>query len=183
MAALFLLALALSMDAFAVALCQGAAGGGTRAALRAGAAFGLAQGLMPLVGWSLGIAFAASIAAVDHWIALILLSILGLKMIHEGATAEHENGRPLLSGWALFAAAIATSIDAAAAGITLPTIGAPILAAVAAIGATTAIMSFAAVLIGRAAGDRLGKWAEIAGGLMLIGIGARIFVQHQFPGG
>jgi putative Mn2+ efflux pump MntP len=183
MAALFLLAVALSMDAFAVALCQGAAGAGARAALRAGAAFGLAQGLMPLIGWSLGTAFAASIAAVDHWIALILLSILGLKMIREGVTAEHEDGRPLLSGWALLTAAVATSIDAAAAGITLPTIGAPILTAVAVIGATTAVMSFAAVLIGRAVGHRLGKWAEIAGGLMLIAIGARIFVQHQFLGG
>ena len=183
MFALFLLAVALSMDAFAVALCQGAAGGDGRAALRAGAAFGLAQGLMPLLGWSLGIAFASRIAAVDHWIALVLLSILGLKMIREGFVGPDAEDRRLLSGWALFTAAIATSIDAAAAGITLPTIGAPILLAVAVIGATTALMSYAAVRIGRAAGDKLGKWAEVAGGLMLIGIGARIFVAHQFLGG
>jgi len=180
--ALILLALALSMDAFAVALCQGTAGGGGRAALRTGAAFGLAQGLMPLIGWGLGTAFAPRIEAVDHWIALVLLSILGLKMIREGLLV-HEEKRFLLSGWALFTAAIATSIDAAAAGITLPTIGVPILLSLAVIGATTFVLSYLAVPIGRAAGDWVGKWAEIAGGLTLIAIGARIFVQHQFLGG
>jgi len=182
MIALALLAVALSMDAFAVALCQGTAGGGGRAALRTGAAFGLAQGLMPLIGWSLGTAFASRIEAIDHWIALILLSILGLKMIREGLMA-HAEERRLLSGWALFTAAIATSIDAAAAGITLPTIGMPLLLSIAVIGATTFVLSYVAVPIGRAAGDWLGKWAEIAGGLTLIGIGARIFIQHQFLGG
>ena len=171
------------MDAFAVALCQGAAGGDGRVALRATAAFGLAQGLMPLLGWTLGVAFAGWIAAIDHWIALILLSILGLKMIREGFAGRDSGDRTLLSGRALLAAALATSIDAAAAGITLPTIGAPILQAIAVIGLVTAAMSYAAVRIGRAAGDRLGKWAEIAGGLMLIAIGARIFVVHQFMGG
>src|SRR4051812_21908919 len=129
MFALFLLALALSMDAFAAALSQGAAGAGRGAALRIGAAFGFAQGVMPLLGWGLGLAFARVLQAVDHWIALILLSALGLKMLREAFTGG--DGAPKqFAGWALFTAAIATSIDAAAAGLTLPTLGIPILPAV-----------------------------------------------------
>jgi len=182
MLALFLLALALSMDAFAAALSQGAAGAGRGAALRIGAAFGFAQGAMPLLGWGLGLAFAPVLRAVDHWVALILLSALGLKMLHEALSAGEEPPRQF-AGWALFSCAIATSIDAAAAGLTLPTLGVPVLPAVAAIGATTAILSYGGVLAGRAAGQWLGRYAEVAGGLILIGIGVKIFVEHQFLGG
>ena len=182
MFALFLLALALSMDAFAAALSQGAAGAGRGAALRIGAAFGFAQGAMPLLGWGLGLAFARALQAVDHWIALVLLSALGLKMLRE-AFAGADAAPKQLAGWALFTCAIATSIDAAAAGLTLPTLGIPILVAVAAMGATTAILSYGGVLAGRAAGQRLGRYAEVAGGLILIGIGLKIFIDHQFLGG
>lgn len=182
MIALALLALALSMDAFAAALAQGAAGAGRGAALRIGAAFGLAQGLMPLLGWALGLAFARVLQTVDHWVALILLSALGLKMLRE-ALAGADGPPARLTGWALFTVAIATSIDAAAAGLTLPTLGVPILLAIAAIGATTAILSWGGVLAGRAAGQWLGRNAEVAGGLILIGIGVKIFIAHQFLGG
>ena len=182
MLALFLLALALSMDAFAAALSQGAAGAGNAAALRIGAAFGFAQGAMPLLGWGLGLAFAQLLRAVDHWVALILLSALGLKMLREAFSGDSEAPRQF-AGWALFSCAVATSIDAAAAGLTLPTLGVPILLAVATIGATTAILSWGGVLAGRAAGQRLGRYAEVAGGLILIGIGVKIFVEHQFLGG
>lgn len=182
MAALFLLALALSMDAFAAALSQGAAGAGRGAALRIGAAFGFAQGVMPLLGWGLGLAFARVLQAVDHWVALVLLSALGLKMLRE-AFAGEDAAPKQLAGWALFTTAIATSIDAAAAGLALPTLGVPILIAVTVIGAITAILSYGGVLVGRAAGQWLGRYAEIAGGLVLIGIGVKIFVEHQFLGG
>jgi putative Mn2+ efflux pump MntP len=182
MIALALLALALSMDAFAAALSQGATGVGRGAALRIGAAFGFAQGAMPLLGWGLGLAFANILRAVDHWLALIILSALGLKMLRE-AFAEGGEAPKQLAGWALFTCAIATSIDAAAAGLTLPTLGVPILLAVATIGATTAVLSWGGVVIGRAAGQWLGRYAEVAGGLILIGIGAKIFVEHQFLGG
>jgi putative Mn2+ efflux pump MntP len=110
MFALALLALALSMDAFAAALSQGAAGAGRGAALRIGAAFGFAQGVMPLLGWGLGLAFARALQAVDHWIALVLLSALGLKMLREAFSAGGEAPKQL-AGWALFTAAIATSIE------------------------------------------------------------------------
>ena len=99
MFALFLLALALSMDAFAAALSQGAAGAGRGAALRIGAAFGFAQGAMPLLGWGLGLAFARVLQAVDHWIALILLSVLGLKMLREAFTGE-DSAPKQFAGWA-----------------------------------------------------------------------------------
>ncbi len=183
MLALFLLALALAMDAFAAALSQGAAGAGRGAALKIGAAFGFAQGAMPLLGWGLGLAFARVLQAVDHWVALILLSALGLKMLREAFAAGGGEPPRRFSGWGLFTAAIATSIDAAAAGLTLPTLGLPILLSVATIGATTAILSWGGVLAGRAAGQWLGRYAEVAGGLILIGIGVKIFVQHQFLGG
>lgn len=182
MFALFLLALALSMDAFAAALSQGAAGAGHGAALRIGAAFGFAQGAMPLLGWGLGVAFAGVLEAVDHWIALILLSALGLKMLREAFSADAGAPRQF-AGWGLFTCAVATSIDAAAAGLTLPTLGVPILLAVVTIGATTAILSYGGVLAGRAASQWLGRYAEIAGGLILIGIGVKIFIEHQFLGG
>jgi len=112
MLALALLALALSMDAFAAALSQGAAGAGRGAALRIGAAFGFAQGAMPLLGWGLGLAFAQVLRAVDHWVALILLSAIGLKMLREAFGGDDGNAPKQLAGWALFTCAIATSIDA-----------------------------------------------------------------------
>lgn len=183
MIALALLALALSMDAFAAALAQGAAGAGRGAALRIGAAFGFAQGVMPLLGWGLGLAFAHALQAVDHWIALVILSALGLRMLRDAFRDDGGEAPGQLVGWALFTCAVATSVDAAAAGITLPAIGVPILLSVAIIGATTAILSYGGVIAGRAAGQWLGKYAEIAGGLILIGIGVKIFVEHQFLGG
>jgi len=177
MFALFLLALALSMDAFAAALSQAAAGAGRGAALRIGAAFGFAQGAMPLLGWGLGLAFARVLQAVDHWIALILLSALGLKMLRDAFTGE-EGAPKQFAGWALFTAAIATSIDAAAAGLTLSVFAVPIPLACLVIGVTTAILCTIAYLIGARVSARVGKVAELFGGLVLIGLGIRILVVH-----
>lgn len=182
---LLALAFALAADAFAVALCQGAsARAGARGAVRIGMAFGAAQALMPLLGWSAGVAFAAAIRDVDHWIAFTLLALLGVRTLREGlsdAPAACEPGASL-AGWALFGAAMATSIDAAAAGVTLPTLGAPVLVACAVIGAVTLLLCAGGVLLGAAGGARLGKRAEIVGGVALILIGTKILVEHIFFG-
>lgn len=177
MVSLLVLALALAMDAFAVALAQGAAGR-TRIghALVLAFAFGLAQGVMPLLGWGLGTAFAGWIEAVDHWIAFLILSALGLNMIR--ASREDTPASPALSGWPLFAAAVATSIDAAAAGITLPLLGLPVALACATIGAVTALLCFAGAFAGGHASRHLEGRAELLGGLVLIGLGVKILVEH-----
>lgn len=174
------LALALAMDAFAVALVKGAAAHARRRdALTLGVAFGLAQGLMPLVGWSLGIAFAGGFEAFDHWIAFVLLTILGGRMIVEArdprAPATDRNAVTPLS---LLVAAFATSIDAAAAGVTLPLLGSPVVAACLTIGVVTGALCAAGFLIGARAGAGIGRRAELAGGVVLIGLGLKILVEH-----
>lgn len=180
MIALFLLAVALAMDAFAVSLCQGAAARPSYAqALPIAGAFGLAQAVMPVGGWLLGTAFAGAIASVDHWIAFILLAGLGIKMAKEGFEPSPPSPPALIGGRALFAAAIATSIDAAAAGITLPTLGMPILLACLVIGGVTALICYGGALSGARLGTALGKKAEIAGGVVLIMLGARILTDHM----
>src|SRR5688572_19983539 len=108
---LLALSLGLAMDAFAVSVAQGASTRpGTAGALRIGAAFGLAQGLMPLIGWALGTAFAGLIRNVDHWVAFVLLGLLGAKMLREGLAGEDATPAPALLGWALLGAAVATSV-------------------------------------------------------------------------
>ncbi len=179
-----LLALALAMDAFAVSLAQGAsARPGHGGALRIAAAFGLAQALMPLIGWGLGLAFADAIRSFDHWVAFVLLAALGAKMLREALHGDAPSAAPALIGWALGGAAIATSVDAAAVGITLPMLGAPVAVACTVIGVVTAGLCYAGVRIGAAGGARLGKAAEVIGGLLLIAIGAKILVEHLFFGG
>ncbi len=178
------LAFGVAGDAFAVSVAQGASRRpGIGGALAIGAAFGVAQGLMPLIGWGLGVAFADMIREVDHWIAFVLLGLLGIKMLREGLAGGDATPAPALIGWALLGAAIATSVDAAAAGITLPMLGSPIATACLVIGAITAALCFAGVLIGAASGARIGRLAELAGGLVLIGIGVRVLIVHLFFGG
>ncbi len=173
-----LLALALAMDAFAVALSQGAR---FRPDLRGGLAiavtFGAFQALMPLAGWVIGAVALIYVEAVDHWIAFGLLTFLGVRMLG-GHVGEEEAARAL-TGRALLLAGVATSIDALAAGITLPTLDVAPLVAVALIGIITAGMSGAGVMLGRIAGDRLGAWAERAGGIILIGLGCKILAEHS----
>lgn len=180
------LAFALAADAFAVALCQGAAArAGLRGAVRIGAAFGAAQALMPLLGWAAGVAFASVIRNVDHWVAFGLLAVLGAKTLREGLSAETDDcdASRSLSGWALLGAAFATSIDAAAAGVTLPALGAPVAVVCAVIGVVTLVACTGGVFLGAAGGARLGKRAEIVGGLALIAIGTKILIEHVFFGG
>lgn len=175
------LALGLSMDAFAAALSQGAAvkkRQHLRHALSVGTAFGLAQGLMPLLGWWLGLAFKGIFEAVDHWIAFVLLLALGARMIAASFSAESSTRTPVAKGRYLVVLAVATSIDAAAAGITLALFEIPVPVACAIIGVVTFLVSIGGVMIGRSAGHRLGGMAEIIGGLALIALGTKILLQH-----
>lgn len=185
---LVLLAFGLAADAFAVALGQGAVVARERAvrsALIVGIAFGLAQAIAPLIGWALGVLFADAIASFDHWVAFVLLALVGGKMMLEGFRKdppgeESDPGKEKpASGWVLVTLAVAVSIDAAAAGITLPTLDAPVLVSVITIGLVTFGMSFFGVLIGRAGAKAIGPQAEIIGGLILIVIGAKVLIDHR----
>jgi putative Mn2+ efflux pump MntP len=186
-ASLVLLAIALAADAFAVALGQGAAvrANPMRTALIVGLALGAAQAIAPLIGWSLGVAFADAIESYDHWVAFGLLLIIGVKLIWDGARshapgeARAPRGSLTTSGWTLLLLAIATSIDAAAAGVTLPTLGAPILPSIAIIGGVTFVLSAGGVLLGRTGARVLGSNAEIIGGLILMVIGAKVLIDHK----
>lgn len=189
--ALVLLAFALSMDAFAAALGLGArarAKSIVGRALRVGLAFGAAQAVMPLLGWILGVAFASVIREVDHWVAFVLLGLIGGRMLWEGLAnpdQKHDTDESASSpqAGALFVVAIATSIDAAVAGITLPFLDQPVLLACAVIGAITMVMSTVGVLLGKTVGVWTGRRAEVLGGLLLIAIGAKILIEHLFFGG
>lgn len=185
---LFLLALALSMDAFAAAISQGAharPAATTGSAIRVGLAFGAAQGLMPLIGWLLGVAFASVIRDVDHWIAFVLLGVLGARMVVQGLAGDASDDdapRSVAAGMGLFALAIATSVDAAAAGVTLPTLGYPVILACAVIAIVTLVLSTGGVMLGKAVGSLVGRRAEVFGGIILIGIGVKILVDHLGEG-
>ncbi len=173
-----LLAFALATDAFAVALTQGArfrpgAIGGLRIALT----FGVFQGVMPLAGWGIGAFALGLVAAVDHWIAFGLLTFLGVRMLG-GHVGEEEAARAL-TGRALLVAGVATSVDALAAGITLPSLTVAPTFVAALIGLVTFVLSGAGVVLGQVAGDRWGAWAERAGGVILIALGAKILAEHS----
>lgn len=177
MLAALLLALALAMDAFAVALTQGAR---FRPSLAGGTAiagtFGLFQGVMPLIGWGIGAVAFAYIAAVDHWIAFGLLAFLGVRML--GGHVGEEEASHALTGKALLVAGVATSVDALAAGITLPTLEVAPLVTGLVIGVVTLVLSGLGVVLGRMAGDAIGAWAERIGGVILIALGVKILAEH-----
>jgi putative Mn2+ efflux pump MntP len=180
---LWLLALALSMDACAAALALGAGAAGRGIARLAGATgllFGAAQGAMPLLGALAADLAGDRLAAVDHWVAFAILAFLGVSMLRAaGKAGEADRERAAAH---LPALALATSIDAAAAGVTLPLFPVPVLLSAAVIGGTTALLSGLAVGLGALAGARLGRVAEALGGLLLIGIGARILASHLSEG-
>ena len=177
MTAAFLLALALAMDAFAVALTLGARfRPDARGALAIALTFGVFQGIMPLIGWGIGAVALAYVAAVDHWIAFGLLAFLGGRMLI-GSSGDDDDEKAL-TGRTLLIAGVATSIDALAAGITLPALGVAPLTAGLIIGLVTFALSALGVALGRQAGDRFGPWAERLGGVILIALGAKILAEH-----
>lgn len=181
--ALLLLAVGLSMDAFAVSVCKGLSM--KKATLKAGAIcgiwFGGFQALMPLLGFFLGSFFADKIEAFDHWIAFGLLAIIGINMLKEAFSKECdcESHDADLSAKTMFVMAIATSIDAMAVGISLAMAGnVNIYAAVLLIGVITFILSAVGVKIGNVFGSRFEKKAQVAGGVILILLGVKILLEH-----
>lgn len=178
-----LLSFAMSTDAFAVAVGKGAALRKPRVseALRIGAIFGAIEGLTPLAGWALSYAAADYVKAWDHWIAFVLLSVLGVRMLLAAyrGEADTEPNAPSRAGfWLLALTGFATSIDAMAVGVGLAFLDVNILGVSAAIGATTFAMVTLGVMTGRLVGRWAGRWAEALGGVVLIAIGALILVEH-----
>lgn len=180
---IFIIALGLSMDAFAVAVCRGLSMPGYKFiySLVVGLYFGIAQAAMPLIGYILGSAFEKYITAYDHWIAFILLCAIGANMIREALGPEEEGGDKAGIGFlVLFPMAIATSIDALAVGVTFAFLSVNVVAAVAIIGCTTFVLSGIGVKLGSIFGGKFRKKAELAGGLILIAMGAKILISHLF---
>ncbi|MDS1142001.1 manganese efflux pump MntP [Pusillimonas sp. SM2304] len=176
------LALAMSTDAFAAAVGKGIALRKPRIseALRTGLIFGVIETVTPLVGWALGSIAAEFVSDWDHWIAFGLLLLLGAMMIRNGLKKEKTEAPTVArhSFWLLAATGFATSIDAMAVGVSLAFIDNNILITAAAIGLATLLMVTLGVMVGRVIGIVAGKWAEILGGLALMGIGAAILYEH-----
>lgn len=178
---LLLIAVGLSMDAFAVSVCKGLSIRKTslKSCFIVGAWFGIFQAIMPFIGYFLGSAFEKYIKNYDHWIAFILLSLIGINMIVESRRSEDEKTDASLAVKTMFIMAVATSIDALAVGITfalLPDVN--IIAAVSFIGIITFILSAAGVKIGNLFGTKFRGGAEMAGGIILILIGVKILMDH-----
>ena len=178
---LFILAVGLSMDAFAVAVCKGLAIGkiNMKHALIVGLWFGGFQALMPLVGYLLGSSFAEYIAAVDHWIAMILLTLIGANMVRESLDRDPEHADPSLGFKTMLVMAVATSIDALAVGVTFAFLEVRILPAVSFIGVVTFLLSALGVKIGSIFGTKYKSKAELTGGVILILLGLKIFLEHM----
>ena len=171
MAQLFVLAVGLSMDAFAVSICKGLSIRKLKLyqALIVGAWFGAFQALMPAAGWLLGSAFADLIQSVDHWIAFALLSLIGGNMIREALSHEEEDANPSLAPLTMLLLAV---------GVTFAFLGVDILPAVTLIGVCTFLISAVGVKIGNVFGSRYKSWAELAGGVVLVLIGVKILLEH-----
>lgn len=177
---LFLIAVGLSMDAFAVSVCKGLAMPKCtfKKAAIVGLWFGGFQALMPAIGYILGAQFQEAIASIDHWIAFVLLALIGGNMIHEALDNDEEEADASLDVKTMFLLAVATSIDALAIGITFAFLKVSIIPAVCFIGIVTFIISFAGVKIGNIFGARYKNKAEIVGGVILILLGLKILLEH-----
>jgi putative Mn2+ efflux pump MntP len=181
------IALALAMDAFAVALGAGLAlerltG---RHLFRLGFHFGLFQALMPVVGWLAGLTVRHWIEAYDHWLAFGLLAFVGGKMLHEALHEGGEEGEPTdpTRGMSLVLLSLATSIDALAVGLTLAMLQVSIWLPAVVIGLVAGALTVAGMLLGRRVGAAWGPRVEIAGGLVLLGIGVKILLEHTLLAG
>ena len=176
---LLLIAVGLSMDAFAVSVCKGLSVKkvGVKHAALAGLYFGGFQFLMPVIGYLLGFRFESVIESIDHWVAFVLLAFIGGNMIKESfGKAEELNDDFGVKTMLLMA--IATSIDALAVGITFAFLEVQILPAAGLIGVTTFLLSFVGIYIGNAFGARYKSKAELAGGIILVVIGVKILLEH-----
>ena len=167
------------MDAMAVSICAGLSGTTDRVSigLKTAALFGLFQFGMPILGWMAGTAFSTVISGIDHWLAFGILVVIGAKMLHESRKASCSNA-PGRTTAVLLALALATSIDAFAVGLSYAFLAAPIALPAIIIGIVTFILSFSGYLGGSRMGVAAGRWAEIFGGGILIGIGIKILLEH-----
>lgn len=185
--AILVLSIGLAMDATAVAAARGIAARRVHPqhVFLVASLFGGFQALMPLAGYLLGRELGPFIERFDHWIAFALLAGIGAKMLHEARTAGSEEPprqRDVFRLDLLLVLALATSIDALAAGITLPLLDAPLALSLATIGVTTALLSGLGLLLGRRFGASLGRRLDVVGGVVLIGLGTKILLQHLSAG-
>lgn len=177
---LTLIAIGLSMDAFAVSVCKGLAmqKANLHKACTVGLWFGGFQALMPALGFLLGSSFDKKIIAIDHWIAFILLSTIGISMIKEALSKNEESASDSLDIKTMFLLAIATSIDALAVGVTFAFLQVHLLPALCLIGIITFLLSAAGVKAGNVFGSRYKNRAELIGGIILICMGVKILLEH-----
>ena len=170
----------LSMDAFAVSVCKGLAMKkmDIKKALVCSLYFGVFQALMPLIGFLLGSGFKNVVSSIDHWIAFVLLGIIGINMIKEAKSCDVVNDS--MDVKTMLTLAVATSIDALAIGVTFAFLKVSIIPAVSIIGLITFVCCFIGVTLGSVFGEKLKSKAEIMGGVMLILIGTKILIEHLF---
>ena len=177
---LFIIAVGLSMDAFAVSICKGLAM--QKISLRktgiVGIWFGGFQALMPLIGYLLGSQFEHYITSIDHWIAFVLLGLIGASMVKEALSKEEECANDSLDCKTMFLLAVATSIDALAVGVTFAFLQVAIVPAVIFIGVITFTLSAVGVKVGNVFGIKYKSKAELAGGIILIVMGIKILLEH-----
>lgn len=180
---LIMIAIGLSMDAFAVSISNAMALKKLRItdALKFAVFFGVAQAIMPLIGWLFGSLFSQYVVALDHWIAFVLLSYIGGKMIYDVCSADDNDEKvSSLNFKTLFFLAVATSIDALAVGVTFAFMEIPIISSIIVIGLITFALCFLGAYLGKKAGNALGDKAQLAGGIILILIGLKILIEHLF---
>lgn len=177
---LFILAVGLSMDAFAVAVCKGLAmkKADLKKAVIIGLYFGIFQAGMPLIGYLTGVGFQSEISEIDHWLAFILLAVIGFNMIKEAFSKEKEEPNDSLCFKTMLVLAVATSIDALAVGVTFAFLKVNIITAVIFIGIVTFLLSMIGVKIGSVFGTKYKSRAELAGGIILILMGTKILLEH-----
>lgn len=182
---LIILAAGLAMDAFAVSICKGLSVQkySKKQSVIAGLYFGGFQAGMPVLGWLLGKQFESLIKSIDHWIAFVLLALIGANMIRESLKKDDEDLNSSFSPKTMLPLAVATSIDALAVGVTFAFLDVQIVPAVSVIGAITFAFSAVGVKIGNVFGAKYKSKAELVGGIVLICIGIKILIEHLFFNG
>ena len=168
------------MDAFAVSICKGlsARRAGLKQMSACGLWFGGFQALMPCIGYFLGLGFAAFIGQWDHWVAWLLLTLIGANMVKESFSKDEDEVSGGWGFWHMLTLAVATSIDALAVGVSFAFLEMSVWMPIIIIGITTMLFSFAGVLLGKKVGERFKSKAELVGGLVLIAIGIKILLEH-----
>jgi putative Mn2+ efflux pump MntP len=176
---LFLVALGLSLDAFAVSIGCGANGKVSRSIrIKLALSFGLFQGIMPIIGWHIGAEFEKLIAHFDHWIAFFLLLVIGAKMIYDSFLEEDTDPKKYSTNLAILLLSIATSIDALVVGFSLALINVAIYYPSLVIGIVTLVMSLIGMFFGKTLQRRFGKKAEFLGGIIILAVGIKILLDH-----